>query len=185
MTLVHRRRIMNAERVDRALRRIAAELIEQCADPTMLAFIAVRTGGVNPTLRLADYLKKTEGLDVPIGMLDITLYRDDLDGRTPLLKKTEIPFDIEGKWLVLVDDVLFTGRTFRAALDALMDFGRPACIRAAVLIDRSGHRELPIQADFVGQTIDTERDEIVEVKVGPAFSRSDKVEVATKFEESA
>jgi pyrimidine operon attenuation protein/uracil phosphoribosyltransferase len=183
MSLVHRRRVMNAERLDRALRRIAAEVIEQCPDPTKIALIGIRAGGVSPTLRIADFLKTAENLDTPIGMLDITLYRDDLsDGKTPILKRTEIEFDLDGKWVVLVDDVMFTGRTFRAALDAIMGFGRPACIRAAVLIDRRGHRELPIQPDFVGLTIDTERDEAVEVKISPTFARTDKVETVTKME---
>jgi pyrimidine operon attenuation protein/uracil phosphoribosyltransferase len=183
MTLIHRRRIMNAERVDRALRRIAAEIVEHAPEPEKIALIGIRAGGVAPTLRLADALKTTDGLDVPIGMLDITLHRDDLtNGRTPLLKKTEIEFDLEDRWLILVDDVMFTGRTFRAALDAVMDFGRPACIRAAVLIDRRRHRELPIQPDYVGQVIDTERDEIVEVRVSPTVSRTDKVEVMTRME---
>ncbi len=183
MTLVHRRRIMNAERIDRALRRIAAEVLEQCPDPANLALVGIRTGGVSPTQRLATFLKESEGLDVPVGMLDITLYRDDIaDRRTPLLKKTEIAFDLQDKWLVLIDDVLATGRTIRAALDALMGFGRPACIRLAVLIDRRGIRELPIQADFIGQVIDTERDELVDVKVGATQARTDKVEVVTKME---
>lgn len=182
MTIVHRRRIMNAERVDRTIRRIAAEVLEDCPDLKQLALIGIRTGGVNLTLRLADFLKATENIDVPIGMLDITLYRDDLDGRTPLLKKTEIEFDIDDKWIVLVDDVLFTGRTFRAALDALMDYGRPSCIRAAVLIDRRAHRELPIQPDYYGQILDTAREEKVEVSIAAGRGRTDKVAVLTEVD---
>lgn len=183
MTLVHRRRLMNADRLDRALRRMVAQVIEHCPDTNQLALIGIRNGGVNPTIRMAQILKETEKLDVPTGLVDPTLYRDDLaDGKAPLFKSTEIGFDIEGKYVVLVDDVLFTGRTLRATLDHLMDFGRPAVVRAAVLIDRREHRELPIQPDYWGQIVDTARDEEVRVTVHENKNRSDSVELITRVE---
>jgi len=182
MPLVHRRLVMTADRIDRALERIGYEILERCPDPSSIALIGIRNGGVNPTLRIAHYLKKIEGLEIPIGMLDITLYRDDISANNkPLIKKTEIDFDLEGKWLVLVDDVLFTGRTLRAALDAVMGYGRPSCVRAAILVDR-GHRELPIQPDFVGQVLDTDRHEKVDVTIGEAKGRNDKVVVVSEVQ---
>jgi len=159
MTLVHRRRLMNAERLERVLRRIVAQVVEHCPDTDKLVLIGIRNGGVNPTKRMALLFKETLGFDVPTGLVDPTLYRDDLaDGKAPTFKSTEFGFDIEGKYIVLVDDVLFTGRTLRATLDHLMDFGRPAVVRAAVLIDRREHRELPIQPDYWGQIVDTARE---------------------------
>ena len=182
MTFVHRRLVMTADRIDRALRRIADEILERCKDPQKIALIGIRTGGVNPTLRIAKYLNDMEKIDVPIGMLDITLYRDDLSAENkPILKKTEIDFDVTGKYIVLVDDVIFTGRTIRAAMDAVMDYGRPDCICFASLVDR-GHRELPIQPDYIGQVLDTAHHEEVIVKVGESKNRNDKVTVVTEVE---
>jgi len=182
MVLVHRRTVMNADRIDRAIRRIAEEILEKSHDPHQVALIGIRAGGVNLTQRIADYIKDLEGIEVLIGMLDITLYRDDLSSENkPLIHKTEIDFDVTGKCLVLVDDVLFTGRTIRAAMDAVMDYGRPDAIRAAALIDR-GHRELPIQPDFIGQAVTTETDEKVEVSLAESKNRGDKVVVTTELE---
>jgi len=182
MALVHRHTVMTADRIERALHRIAAEILERSGDPRRIALIGIRAGGLNPTTRLAQQMKTLEGIEPPIGMLDITLYRDDLSSTNkPLLKATEIGFDVTDKCIVLVDDVLFTGRTIRAAMDAVMDYGRPSCIRVAVLVDR-GHRELPIQPDFVGQVLDTERNEEVIVTVGEKKNRSDKVEVRRTVE---
>jgi len=128
--------------------------------------VGIRNRGVYLAKRLAECIKKIENQDVPVGILDITLYRDDLTlvSAHPVVHKTEIPFDINDKKLILVDDVLYTGRTTRAALDALIDFGRPQSIQVAVLIDR-GHRELPIRADFVGKNIPTAKNETIEVRL--------------------
>ena len=182
MSLVHRRTVMTSDRIERALHRMAAEILERGGEPERIALIGIRTGGVNPTARIAQQMKVLEGVDPPIGMVDITLYRDDISSENkPLLKKTEIDFDVTGKCIVLVDDVLFTGRTIRAAMDAVMDYGRPACVRVAVLVDR-GHRELPIQPDFVGQILETERDEQVIVTVAEKKNRLDKVEILMTLE---
>ncbi len=182
MSLVHRRTVMTPDRIERALHRIAAEILERGGDLERIALIGIRAGGVGPTMRIAQQMKDSEGINVPVGMIDITLYRDDISsGHKPVLMKTEIDFDVTDKCIVLVDDVLFTGRTIRAAMDAVMDYGRPSCIRVAVLVDR-GHRELPIQPDFVGQVLDTDRDEKVTVHVGEKRSRADKVEVFLNVE---
>jgi pyrimidine operon attenuation protein/uracil phosphoribosyltransferase len=128
--------------------------------------LGIRTRGVPLARRLASKIQEFEGVKIPTGTLDITLYRDDLTlvSTRPIVHKTEIPSDITGKTVVLVDDVLYTGRTVRAALDALVDFGRPSCIQLAVMIDR-GHRELPIRADFVGKNVPTSRSEIILVRL--------------------
>jgi pyrimidine operon attenuation protein/uracil phosphoribosyltransferase len=146
--------------------RIAHEIIEKNKGIEGLCLIGIRNRGVYLAQRLAAYIKNIEGADVLTGALDITLYRDDLAlaSGQPLVRKTEIDFDINGKNLILVDDVLYTGRTIRAALDALIDFGRPKSIQLAVLIDR-GHRELPIRADYAGKNIPTSKDEAVEVRL--------------------
>lgn len=158
--------VLNSQDVQRALTRVAHEILERNKGAENLALIGIRTRGVPLAQRLVDQIKKIEGEDVPLGMLDITLYRDDVGTgkQNPVLKKTEIPFSITEKTIVLVDDVLFTGRTIRAAIDALMDFGRPAGVQLAVLIDR-GHRELPIRADFVGKNIPTSLDMRVQVQL--------------------
>ena len=146
--------VMDAEGIDRSLTRITYEILEKNKGVEDLCIVGIRTGGVFLAERLQKKISKIEGIDVPIGILDITLYRDDLrmSDRQPRLGKTDIPFSLDDKKVVLVDDVLFTGRTIRAAMDALIDFGRPKLIQLAVLIDR-GHRELPIRADFVGKNL--------------------------------
>ncbi len=161
--------VMDADRIGRALVRIAHEIVERNRGVENLAIIGVRSRGVPIARRIAAALKNISGDDVPVGALDITLYRDDLMRQTvgpqPLVRRTEIPFSIDDRVIVLVDDVLFTGRTTRAALDALIDFGRPRAIQLVVLVDR-GHRELPIKADYVGKNIPTSRRENVHVRLG-------------------
>jgi len=159
-------KIMDEEKIDRSLTRIAHEILESNKSVDNLAVIGIRTRGVPLARRLADRLGKIEGKDVAVGILDINLYRDDLSmiSDHPVLRKTEIPFQVDGKKIILVDDVLFTGRTIRAALDALIDLGRPRLIQLAVLVDR-GHRELPIRADYVGKNVPTSFQETVEVKL--------------------
>jgi len=159
---------MDADRISRALTRIAHEIVERNRGVDGLALVGVRSRGVPLARRLAAALKTITGDDVPTGALDITLYRDDLMrhqvGPQPLVRKTEIPFSIDDATIVLVDDVLYTGRTTRAALDALIDFGRPKVIQLVVLVDR-GHRELPVKADYVGKNIPTSRQESVQVRL--------------------
>jgi len=158
------RTVMDAQEINRALTRVAHEVIEKNHGITNVALVGIRTGGVYLAKRLAKKLQEIEGTAVPVGELDITLYRDDLNARKehPVLRKTDIPFDITRRKVILVDDVLFTGRTIRAAMDALMDLGRPRVIRLAVLVDR-GHRELPIRPDYVGKNLPTSRKESVAV----------------------
>ena len=166
-------RILDKENVSRAIMRIAHEILEKNKGTEDLCLVGIRNRGVYLAQRLAEFIKSIEGKPVLTGALDITLYRDDLalaSGKA-VVRKTEIDFDINNKNLVLVDDVLYTGRTIRAALDALIDFGRPKTIQLAVLIDR-GHRELPIRADFVGKNIPTAKDETVEVRL----EETDKVD---------
>jgi pyrimidine operon attenuation protein/uracil phosphoribosyltransferase len=155
---------MDAERLSRTLARMAHEILEHHPDMRGTVLVGVRTRGVPLARRLAARLREATGVEPPVGALDITLYRDDLTtvGPQPVLKGTDIPTSIDGRTVVLVDDVLFTGRTVRAALDELIDFGRPARIELAVLVDR-GHRELPIHADYAGKTLTTTRDETVQV----------------------
>ncbi len=155
-----KRPIMSAEEIRRALTRLAHEVLERNAGAQELALVGIRARGVPLAQRLSRIIAEIEGLGVPVGALDITLYRDDLAIRPdhPVVRRTEIPFSVDELSIVLVDDVLYTGRTVRAALDALMDLGRPRRIQLAVLIDR-GHRELPIRADFVGKNVPTARDE--------------------------
>jgi pyrimidine operon attenuation protein/uracil phosphoribosyltransferase len=158
--------VMDTEGIDRSLTRIAYEILEKNKGVEDLCIIGIRTGGVYLANRLEKKISRIEGVDVPIGILDITLYRDDLrmSNRKPRIEKTDIPFSLDDKKVVLVDDVLFTGRTIRAAMDALIDFGRPRLIQLAVLIDR-GHRELPIRADFVGKNLPSSLWESVVVKL--------------------
>lgn len=159
-------RVLDAEGLQRSVVRIAHEILEKNKGTQDLCLVGIRTRGAVLAERLAAAIERIDGIKVPVGILDITLYRDDLtlaDGQ-PVVRKTEIPFDIDQRNLVLVDDVLFTGRTVRAALNALADFGRARVIQLAVLIDR-GHRELPIRADFVGKSIPTSRKESVEVRM--------------------
>ena len=158
--------LMTSEEMSRALRRIAHEVIERNKGADNLALVGVHTRGVPLAESLAALIAEFEGVTPPVGKLDITLYRDDLTeiALQPVVKKTEVDFDVHGKRIVLVDDVLYTGRTARAALDALIDMGRPAVIQYAVMVDR-GHRELPIRADYVGKNVPTSRSEIVHVRV--------------------
>ena len=160
--------VMDADRITRALTRIAHEIIERNRGVEDLALIGVRSRGVPLARRLARTLNEITGVDIPTGSLDITLYRDDLMrhqvGPQPLVRKTDIPFSIDNRTIVLVDDVLYTGRTTRAALDALIDFGRPKAIQLVVLVDR-GHRELPIKADYVGKNVPTSSEESVQVRL--------------------
>lgn len=155
---------MDAGDITRALTRIAHEILERNKGVKNLALVGIRTGGVYLAHRLARRIQEIEGVAVPIGELDITLYRDDLALRKeqPILRKTSVPFDISEKVIVLVDDVLFTGRTIRAAMDGLIDLGRPAEIQLAVLVDR-GHRQLPIKASYIGKNLPTSREEKVQV----------------------
>jgi pyrimidine operon attenuation protein/uracil phosphoribosyltransferase len=160
--------VMDADRMSRALTRIAHEILERNRGTSELALVGIRRRGVPLARRLAATLHQINGEEVPTGALDITLYRDDLMrqpvGPQPVLRRTEIPFSIDDRRILLVDDVLYTGRTIRAALDALIDFGRPRAIQLIVLIDR-GHRELPIKADYVGKNIPTAPSESVQVRL--------------------
>jgi len=158
------RTVMDAQEINRALTRVAHEVIEKNHGITNVALVGIRTGGVYLAKRLAQKLQEIEGTAVPVGELDITLYRDDLNARKehPVLRKTDIPFDITHRKVILVDDVLFTGRTIRAAMDGLIDLGRPGEIQLAVLVDR-GHRQLPIKATYVGKNLPTALEESVEV----------------------
>ncbi len=158
------RTVMDAQEINRALTRVAHEIIEKNHGIANVALVGIRTGGVYLAKRLAKKLQEIEGTAVPVGELDITLYRDDLNARKehPVLRKTDIPFDITDLKVILVDDVLFTGRTIRAAMDGLIDLGRPGEIQLAVLVDR-GHRQLPIKATYVGKNLPTAPEESVEV----------------------
>jgi pyrimidine operon attenuation protein/uracil phosphoribosyltransferase len=159
---------MDGERMSRTLTRIAHEIVEHNRGVDDIALVGVRTRGVPLAKRLAAILREVTGHEVATGSLDITLYRDDLMkaavGPQPIVRRTEIPFSIDGRHIVLVDDVLYTGRTIRAALDALIDFGRPSTIQLVVMVDR-GHRELPIKADYVGKNVPTSRRESVQVRL--------------------
>jgi pyrimidine operon attenuation protein/uracil phosphoribosyltransferase len=157
--------LMSASEIDRTLVRLAHEILEKNSDLDRLAFIGIRRRGVPLAQRLARKIESLEQRAVPVGILDINLYRDDLTtvDIKPVVSATEIPFSVQGKDIILMDDVLYTGRTIRAALDALFDHGRPARVHLLVLIDR-GHRELPIEAQFVGRNVQTADDEIIEVK---------------------
>lgn len=167
--------IMDQEAIRRAIMRMAHEICEKSGS-NQLALIGIRTRGVTLANRLAKAIEEIEKIKVSVGILDITLYRDDLTmvGSTPLVRETLIDFDITAKRIVLVDDVFYTGRTIRAALDALTDFGRPAKIELAVLVDR-GHRELPIRADFVGKNIPTSKEQNVRVNLGETDGKADAV----------
>ena len=182
------RQIMTADELRRALVRISHEIVEKHGGTAGLALVGIQRRGVPIAARLADAIAAHEGERPPVGALDITFYRDDLSlvARQPVVKGTDLPFDLTGRTVVIVDDVLFTGRTIRAAMDALMDHGRPAAIRLAVLVDR-GHRELPIRADHVGKNVPTSREEFIKVHLDETDPDGDGVfiERAAETAESA
>ena len=158
--------VMDAKTIGRALVRIAHEIVEKNKGAENMAVIGIKTRGAYLAERVAKLIERIEEVQIPVGLMDITLYRDDVQTKLeqPLVQKTEILFDVVDKVIILVDDVLFTGRTIRAALDQIIDFGRPKRIQFAVLVDR-GHRELPIRADYVGKNIPTAKDDRVKVKI--------------------
>lgn len=164
MAFEPRARLLEAGDVRRAVTRIAHEILERNKGAADVALVGIAARGDDLARRLAQEIRRIEGADVPVGVLDITFYRDDIGLRAeaPEVHETRIPFDVTGWTVVLVDDVLFTGRTVRAALDALVDFGRPRSVQLAVLVDR-GHRELPVRADYVGKNVPTRSDELVRV----------------------
>ena len=174
--------LMSASEIDRTLVRLAHEILEKTKDLDQLAFIGIRRRGVPMAARLAAKIEALENRKVPVGILDINLYRDDLStvGVKPVVSATDIQFSVAGKDIILMDDVLYTGRTIRAALDALFDHGRPARVQLLVLIDR-GHRELPIEARFIGRTVQTTDIEIIEVK----FQEIDGMEKVLLVERAA
>lgn len=179
--LVEKSRIMDSARMKRALSRLASEIVEENQGAGDLYLVGIRRRGVPLAERIVDRIEALEGVRPLYGILDITLYRDDLStvGASPIVNRTELDADIEGKNIVLIDDVLYTGRTIRAALDQLMDFGRPKRVQLAVLIDRGReHRELPIQADFVGKVVPTKQTEIIKVML----KEYDDVEAVGIFE---
>jgi pyrimidine operon attenuation protein/uracil phosphoribosyltransferase len=162
----NRRLVLDDTAVRRAVRRLAHEIVERAGPLNTIALVGIRTRGLPLARRLAAVVREVEGLEIPVGALDIALYRDDAftGGSKVAVGQTHLPFDVADKTVVLVDDVLFTGRTVRAALDALMDFGRPRRIQLAVLVDR-GHRELPIQPDYVGQVVATQSGQSIKVSL--------------------
>lgn len=174
MTLKEKAKILDKDAISRTLERIAHEIIEKTGDIGSIAIIGIKNRGAYLGERLAEKIKNIAGQRPPVGALDITLYRDDLTqvAEQPVVHATEIDFAIDSKKIILVDDVLFTGRTIRCALDALIDFGRPAQIQLAVLIDR-GHRELPIRADYVGKNVPTSLKEVVEVKLSESDGKDE------------
>lgn len=171
--LVDKTVLMDTQAIKRALTRISHEIIEKNQGIKNVVLVGIRTRGVPLSERIANEIEKIEGTKVPVGVLDITLYRDDLStlAYQPVVHSTQMPVDITDKTIILIDDVLYTGRTIRAALDALIDMGRPKVIQLAVLVDR-GHRELPIRADYVGKNVPTSSKEVVSVQI----STIDKIE---------
>ncbi len=164
--MIEKARIMNEEEIRRALTRVAHEIIERNSGPQDLVIAGIRTRGAHMAERIVQRIEEIEGVRVPLGILDITLYRDDLQtiSKSPLVRATEIPTSIFDKHVILVDDVLYTGRTVRAAMDEIIDFGRPRTIQLAVLVDR-GHREFPIRADYVGKNVPTSKREVIKVQL--------------------
>jgi pyrimidine operon attenuation protein/uracil phosphoribosyltransferase len=176
--------VLDKQGIRRALKKMASEIAAENPDLAKLAFVGIRTRGVPLASRLVKNVQESEGVEAPLGMLDISLYRDDvgLAYPNPVIRPTRLPFEVTSRTIVLVDDVLNTGRTVRAALDALMDYGRPSAIRLAVLVDR-GLRELPVRADYVGKTIETMRDDDVLVQLDE-FDAADRV-IVTKIQKPA
>jgi len=171
----HAKRLLEGKEIDRALLRISHEIVERNKGSAGLYIVGIQKGGVHLAHRIASKISAIEGKVVPVGSLDISFYRDDISMRErPEVNPTELEHDLNGMKVVLVDDVLFTGRSIRAAMDALMDIGRPSVIQLAVLIDR-GHREIPIRADYVGKNIPTARGEIVQVKLSEDGHKVDEV----------
>jgi pyrimidine operon attenuation protein / uracil phosphoribosyltransferase len=182
MKLVEKNQIMDPDGIRRAITRIAHEIIEKNKGIEDIVLIGIRRRGVPLAERLQAKVKEIEGIEIPLGILDITLYRDDLTtlDYQPVVHRTEVPHSIHGKKVILVDDVLFTGRTVRAALDAIMDIGRPKEIQLAVLVDR-GHRELPVRADYVGKNLPTSSKEVVSVRL-QEIDQEDRVVLNEKTE---
>jgi len=166
MRIVEKTQLMTATEIDRTVQRLAHEIVEKSGGTSNLALIGIRRRGVPLAKRIAQAMRGIDGVDVPVGILDITLYRDDLSKIAPqaVLQSSDIPFAVDDKDLVLVDDVLYTGRTIRAAMNGLFDLGRPKRVRLCVLIER-GHRELPIEATFIGRSVQTSDAEIIEVRL--------------------
>jgi pyrimidine operon attenuation protein/uracil phosphoribosyltransferase len=166
MRMIEKTQLMTATEIDRTVQRLAHEIVEKSGGTANLALIGIRRRGVPLAKRIAQAMRGIDGVDVPVGILDITLYRDDLSkvAAQPVLQSSDIPFTVDDKDLVVVDDVLYTGRTIRAAMNGLFDLGRPKRVRLCVLIDR-GHRELPVEASFVGRNVQTSDIEIVEVRL--------------------
>jgi pyrimidine operon attenuation protein/uracil phosphoribosyltransferase len=166
MPTLEKSQLMSATEIDRTLQRLAHEIVERRGGTVNLALIGIRRRGVPLAQRIARAMRPIDGVDVPVGTIDITLYRDDLStvAAQPVLQSSEIPFNVDDKDLILVDDVLYTGRTIRAAMNGLFDLGRPRRVQLCVLIDR-GHRELPIEAAFIGRTVQTSDTEIIEVRL--------------------
>ncbi|HEY2647335.1 MAG TPA: bifunctional pyr operon transcriptional regulator/uracil phosphoribosyltransferase PyrR [Candidatus Acidoferrales bacterium] len=166
MRIVEKTQLMTATEIDRTVQRLAHEIVEKSGGTSNLALIGIRRRGVPLASRIAQAMRGIDKVDVPVGTLDITLYRDDLSkvAAQPVLQSSDIPFTVDDKDLVVVDDVLYTGRTIRAAMNGLFDLGRPKRVRLCVLIDR-GHRELPVEATFVGRNVQTSDTEIVEVRL--------------------
>lgn len=177
--------LMSASEIDRTLVRLAHEVLEKTKHLDQLAFIGIRRRGIPLAQRLAAKIEALENRKIPVGILDINLYRDDLStvGSKPIVSATQLDFEVQGKEVVLMDDVLYTGRTIRAALDALFDHGRPAVVQLLVLIDR-GHRELPIEAKYVGRNVQTTDAEIIEVKF-QEIDGMEKVLLCERGEEAA
>jgi len=169
--------VMDSPAIDRALTRIAHEILEANKGCGNIALVGIVTRGAELAERLAERIERIEDIRIPVGTLDISFYRDDVATRlSPEVQRTELPFDVEGRDVVLVDDVLFTGRTIRAAMDAIVDYGRPCSVQLAVLVDR-GHRELPIRADYVGKNVPTSRRERVRVRLSGTDGSGDAVEI--------
>jgi pyrimidine operon attenuation protein/uracil phosphoribosyltransferase len=166
MRIIEKTQLMTATEIDRTIQRLAHEIVEKSGGTTNLDLIGIRRRGVPLAKRIAQAMRGIDQVDVPVGTLDITLYRDDLSkvAAQPVLQSSDIPFGVDEKDLVVVDDVLYTGRTIRAAMNGLFDLGRPKRVRLCVLIDR-GHRELPVEATFIGRTVQTSATEIIEVRL--------------------